>query len=260
MFNNHQSTYFPKLDKKFHFLLIAIILSLVYSYSTSAYAVWHQVTAKPLLIVREAPDARSNKIGNARYGSKVNVLEKTNKHGSSRGKPGSWVKIQWKNSYGYAFDVYLTQLEDKANESISTVTKKPKEPTKTESKKSNEKAASVPKTDYSDHTIVTKRPKDNSKSIADVAKSTVSNDDTYTDVILKKGSPACRSHKSMNKIISITHKPLIKLPYDCIKTNKSMPLENIMQYKGLIKIEIETRGRILQYWTSSDYISSTNDK
>jgi hypothetical protein len=257
MFKNHQSTYFSKQNSRFHHTFITIFLSLIIaSFSTSTHAVWHQVTAKPRLIVREAPDAKSNKVGNARYGSKVNVLEKTNKHGSSRGKSGTWVKIQWKNSYGYAFDVYLTQLENKANESISTVTKKPKEPTKTESKKSNEKAASVPKTDFPDRTLVTEQPKDNSKNIADVAKSTVYIDDTYTDATLKKGSPACRSHKSMNKITSNINKnnPSTKLPYDCIKTSKLMPLRDIMQYKGLIKIEIETRGRILQYWTSSDYI------
>ena len=260
MFKNHQSTYSSKQNSRFHHTYITIFLSLIIaSFSTSVHAVWYQVTAKPHLIVREAPDAKSNKLGNARYGSKVNVLEKTDKQGSSRGKSGSWIKIQWKNSYGYAFDVYLTKLEDKANESISTVTKKPKEPTKIESTKSNEKAASVPKTDFSDRTLVTEQPKDNSKSIADVAKSTVSNDDTYTDATLKKGSPACRSHKSMNKITSNINKnnPSIQLPYDCIKTSKLMPLRDIMQHKGLIKIEIETRGRILQYWTSSDYIISS---
>ncbi len=260
MFKNHQSTYSSIQNSRFHHTYITIFLSLIIaSFSTSVHAVWYQVTAKPHLIVREAPDAKSNKLGNARYGSKVNVLEKTDQQGSSRGKSGSWIKIQWKNSYGYAFDVYLTKLEDKSDEPISTITENPKKTTKTEPKKNNDKAVLIPKTDFSDRTSVTEQPKDNNQSFADVAKSTVFNDDTYTDATLRKGSPACRSHKSMNKITSNINKnnPSTKLPYDCIKTSKLMPLRDIMQYKGLIKIEIETRGRILQYWTSSDYIISS---
>ncbi len=260
MFKNHQSTYSSKQNSKFHHTYITIFLSLIIaSFSTSVHAVWHQVTAKPRLIVREAPDAKSNKLGNARYGSKVNVLEKTDKHGSSRGKSGSWVKIQWKNSYGYTFDVYLTKLEDKSDEHIATITENPKKTTKTEPKKNNDTTVLIPKTDYSDRTIESEKQKDDSKSITDVAESTVFIDDTHTDATLKKGSPACRSHKSMNKITSNINKnnPSIQLPYDCIKTSKLMPLRDIMQHKGLIKIEIETRGRILQYWTSSDYIISS---
>lgn len=257
MLKNKYNTYFQMLNTTFHTQLIVILISLVASFSTNTYAVWHQATAKPLLIVREAPDAKSRKLGNIRYGSKVNVLETTNKHDSSRGKPGNWVKIEWQNSYAYVFDVYLTQLKDKPKDTISKVTATPDRSEDTESKKENEKTVANPKVVNSDNTVALINPNDNNESVPEAAKKTASND-TFAEPTLRKGAPACRSEKSMKDVVGIAREdiPLNQLPYDCKKLRKSIPLRNITQHEGLIRIEIVNRGRIQLYWTSPKYIAN----
>jgi len=259
MFKNDQNTFFLKPDKIFHYHLMVIFVSLITSFSTSVSAAWYKASARPLLIVREAPDARSSKVGNIPYGKKVNVLEKTDKNDSSRGKQGNWVKIQWKDSYAYVFDVYLTPLKDTPQDTQPKVKEKvnPEEPIDTELKEVNKKTVSNPKKVDSDEKKIVVRPKENNKSATDVAEKT-SSSDVPTDPALEKGAPVCRSQDSMSKVVGIARDKIAstRLPYDCKKLSKPKLLRNIYRHEGLIRVEIVTRGRIHQYWTSSDYIAN----
>lgn len=88
---------------------LTIFLSLFVAISTAAQADWYEVSAKPSLVVRGAPDTAANKVGNIPYGEKINVIDKADKVVTIDGQTGSWVKVQWKDSSGYVFDAFLTK-------------------------------------------------------------------------------------------------------------------------------------------------------
>ncbi len=88
---------------------LTVFLSLFVAISTAAQADWYEVSAKPSLVVRGAPDTAADKVGNIPYGEKINVIDKVDKVATIDGQTGSWVKVQWKDSSGYVFDAFLTK-------------------------------------------------------------------------------------------------------------------------------------------------------
>lgn len=85
--------------------------------SSNAFAEWYKAIAKPNLVVRDAPDVSGNKLGNVPNGGKVNVIERVGGKESIGGRDGYWVKIQWKNGNGYAFDAFLASLDSSSDSS-----------------------------------------------------------------------------------------------------------------------------------------------
>jgi uncharacterized protein len=83
---------------------------------------WHKVTAQPALIIRAKPDVTGTKLGTVPHGGKVNVLEATDESDSIGGRDGTWVKVQWQNVEGYAFDAFLEKLPTPSDEKPQTVT------------------------------------------------------------------------------------------------------------------------------------------
>jgi hypothetical protein len=77
---------------------------------------WYKSIAEPSLIVRNSPDITSEKLGNVPPEGKVNVLEYTDKKDSISGNEGTWVKIEWKDSIGYAFNAFLKPIESEKPE------------------------------------------------------------------------------------------------------------------------------------------------
>ena len=72
---------------------------------------WFKATAKPSLVVRDAPDVDGSKLGTVPYNGRVKVLERVSSQESIGGREGHWVKIQWKNTTAYAFDAFLEAMD-----------------------------------------------------------------------------------------------------------------------------------------------------
>lgn len=72
---------------------------------------WYISTAKPTLTVRNSPAIAGKKIGSIPTNGKVKILERTDNKDFIGGKSGEWVKIEWKDSFGYVFDSFLTPVE-----------------------------------------------------------------------------------------------------------------------------------------------------
>jgi hypothetical protein len=72
---------------------------------------WHTVIAEPNLVVRSKPAVTGEKLGNVPHGGKVKVIEKTDKTDSIGGRDGVWVKIEWQDTTGYAFDAFLESMD-----------------------------------------------------------------------------------------------------------------------------------------------------
>ncbi len=79
---------------------------------------WYISTAEPALVVRDFSGVTGNKIGSIPVNGEIKVVEKTNVKDSIGGHSGVWVKIEWKNSFGYVFDGFLKPVE-KADETSS---------------------------------------------------------------------------------------------------------------------------------------------
>jgi hypothetical protein len=79
--------------------------------SASTSGEWYTVTAEPNLVVRSKPAVTGAKLGNIPHGGKIKVIEKTDKTDSIGGQDGVWVKIEWKDTTGYAFDAFLAPMD-----------------------------------------------------------------------------------------------------------------------------------------------------
>jgi hypothetical protein len=75
-------------------------------------------------VVRSKPAVTGAKLGNIPHGGKIKVIEKTDKTDSIGGQDGVWVKIEWKDTTGYAFDAFLAPMDgsDLAVKKSTTVT------------------------------------------------------------------------------------------------------------------------------------------
>lgn len=71
---------------------------------------WHIVTAEPNLVVRSKPSVSGGKLGKVPHGGKIKVLERTEERDSIGGRNGVWVKIEWQDTTGYAFDAFLEPI------------------------------------------------------------------------------------------------------------------------------------------------------
>ena len=96
-------------------LLSVLCFTVFAGISGNVFADWYKAAAEPNLVVRDSPDVSGNKLGNVPYGGKVNVIERVGGKESIGGRSGYWVKIQWKNGDGYAFDAFLESLEGTAS-------------------------------------------------------------------------------------------------------------------------------------------------
>ena len=74
---------------------------------------------------------------------------------------------------------------------------------------------------------------------------------------LIEGAVVCDEMKSMYKANAIAraNNPYVSLPYDCTKVANAIPLRSANSYGGLVKIEVEANGQIIQAWTTDDNIS-----
>lgn len=77
---------------------------------SSGQGEWYKSTAKPVLVVRSEPSVTGEKVGTVPEGGKVKVIEKGIKADSISGRSGSWVKIEWQDGVGYAFDAFLERI------------------------------------------------------------------------------------------------------------------------------------------------------
>ncbi|MGB5598880.1 MAG: SH3 domain-containing protein, partial [Thiothrix litoralis] len=89
--------------------------------SASASGEWHTVIAEPNLVVRSKPAVTGEKLGNIPHGGKIKVIEKTDKTDSIGGRDGVWVKIEWQDTTGYAFDAFLAPLDAKDSADLVAV-------------------------------------------------------------------------------------------------------------------------------------------
>lgn len=71
---------------------------------------WHIVIAEPNLVVRSKPSVGGDKLGKVPQGGKLKVIESTDKNDSIGGRNGVWVKIEWQDTTGYAFDAFLEPI------------------------------------------------------------------------------------------------------------------------------------------------------
>lgn len=79
----------------------------------------------------------------------------------------------------------------------------------------------------------------------------------YAEPALIEGAVVCEEMKSMYKANAIarSNNPYVSLPYDCAKLANPIPLRSANSYGGLVKVEIEADGLLIQAWTTDDYIS-----
>ncbi len=69
------------------------------------------VDSKTGLIVRQAPNTKSAKLGVIPFGFFVTVIQVTGHQETLFGKTGHWMKIQWNGKEGYAFGGFLQKNE-----------------------------------------------------------------------------------------------------------------------------------------------------
>lgn len=115
-----------------------LIVSLLIATSTTVHADWYEASAKPSLVVRSLPDTSADKIGNVPYGEKIDVIGKTDKNATINGQTGTWVKVKWENETGYAFDAFLTKIEDASPQEQPAPTDDKEKETKSDSSTSLE--------------------------------------------------------------------------------------------------------------------------
>ena len=74
---------------------------------------------------------------------------------------------------------------------------------------------------------------------------------------LSAGAVVCDQMKSMYKANAIAraNNPYVSLPYDCTKLARAISLRSANSYGGLVKIEVEANGQLIQAWTTADYVS-----
>lgn len=74
---------------------------------------------------------------------------------------------------------------------------------------------------------------------------------------LIEGAVVCDEMKSMYKANAIVraNNPYVSFPYDCTKVANAIPLRSANSYGGLVKIEVEANGQLIQAWTTDEYIS-----
>ena len=68
----------------------------------------YTVTARTRLRMRDNLGQEGKVTGNIPFGSKVQVLEKSDKKETISGIQGNWVRIQWNDKTGWVFSGFLT--------------------------------------------------------------------------------------------------------------------------------------------------------
>jgi len=91
--------------------LVFIAAGVIFLYSGNVYAkdvsLKKAVIAKSGLNVRKTADASGQKVGLIPYNETVEITETNPAEVSVAGKTGHWVKVNWKNINGWAFDAFL---------------------------------------------------------------------------------------------------------------------------------------------------------
>ncbi|EPG74946.1 SH3 domain protein [Leptospira fainei serovar Hurstbridge str. BUT 6] len=104
------------LKISFHNSIFKILFSILIAFSNSANlnadSVYSKVIADNWLNLRERPEQNSSIIVLLPKGTRVELLEQSDKTEVINGKAGKWVEVEWLGNRGWVFDAYLEKVNE----------------------------------------------------------------------------------------------------------------------------------------------------